>query len=31
VIVFRLCKTVWPLLVARGGGSIINVASASAK
>jgi len=31
VIVFRLCKTVWPLLVARGGGSIINVASTSAK
>jgi NAD(P)-dependent dehydrogenase (short-subunit alcohol dehydrogenase family) len=31
VIVFRLCKTVWPHLVARGGGSIINVASTSAK
>jgi NAD(P)-dependent dehydrogenase (short-subunit alcohol dehydrogenase family) len=30
VIVFRLCKTVWPHLVARGG-SIINVASNSAK
>jgi NAD(P)-dependent dehydrogenase (short-subunit alcohol dehydrogenase family) len=30
VIVFRLCKTVWPHLVARGG-SIINVASTSAK
>jgi NAD(P)-dependent dehydrogenase (short-subunit alcohol dehydrogenase family) len=31
VIVFRFCKTVWPHLVARGGGSIINVASTSAK
>jgi len=31
VIVSRLCKTVWPHLVARGGGSIINVASTSAK
>ena len=31
LIVFRLCKTVWPHLVARGGGSIINVASTSAK
>jgi len=31
LIVFRFCKTVWPLLVARGGGSIINVASTSAK
>jgi NAD(P)-dependent dehydrogenase (short-subunit alcohol dehydrogenase family) len=31
VIVFRLCKTAWPHLVARGGGSIINVASTSAK
>ena len=31
VIVFRLCKTVWPHLLARGGGSIINVASTSAK
>ena len=31
VIVFRLCKIVWPHLIARGGGSIINVASTSAK
>ena len=31
LIVFRFCKTVWPHLVARGGGSIINVASTSAK
>jgi NAD(P)-dependent dehydrogenase (short-subunit alcohol dehydrogenase family) len=31
LIVFRSCKTVWPHLVARGGGSIINVASTSAK
>jgi NAD(P)-dependent dehydrogenase (short-subunit alcohol dehydrogenase family) len=31
LIVFRFCKTVWPYLVARGGGSIINVASTSAK
>jgi NAD(P)-dependent dehydrogenase (short-subunit alcohol dehydrogenase family) len=31
VIVFRMCKTVWPHLLARGGGSIINVASTSAK
>jgi NAD(P)-dependent dehydrogenase (short-subunit alcohol dehydrogenase family) len=31
VIVFRLCKTAWPHLVARGAGSIINVASTSAK
>jgi NAD(P)-dependent dehydrogenase (short-subunit alcohol dehydrogenase family) len=31
VIVFRFCKTVWPHLVERGGGSIINVASTSAK
>jgi NAD(P)-dependent dehydrogenase (short-subunit alcohol dehydrogenase family) len=31
VIVFRLCKTVWPHLVSRGHGSIINVASTSAK
>jgi NAD(P)-dependent dehydrogenase (short-subunit alcohol dehydrogenase family) len=31
VIVFRLCKTAWPHLVARGGGSVINVASTSAK
>jgi NAD(P)-dependent dehydrogenase (short-subunit alcohol dehydrogenase family) len=31
VIVFRLCKTVWPHLLARGGGSIVNVASTSAK
>ena len=31
VIVFRFCKTVWPHLVARGGGSIINTASTSAK
>jgi NAD(P)-dependent dehydrogenase (short-subunit alcohol dehydrogenase family) len=31
VIVFRMCKTVWPQLLARGGGSIINVASTSAK
>jgi len=29
--VFRFCKTVWPHLIARGGGSIINVASTSAK
>ena len=28
---FRFCKTVWPHLIARGGGSIINVASTSAK
>jgi NAD(P)-dependent dehydrogenase (short-subunit alcohol dehydrogenase family) len=31
VIVYRFCKTVWPHLIARGGGSIINVASTSAK
>jgi NAD(P)-dependent dehydrogenase (short-subunit alcohol dehydrogenase family) len=31
LIVFRFCKTVWPHLIARGGGSIINVASTSAK
>src|SRR6202451_3083429 len=31
LIVFRFCKTVWPHLVARRGGSIINVASTSAK
>jgi NAD(P)-dependent dehydrogenase (short-subunit alcohol dehydrogenase family) len=31
VIVFRMGKTVWPQLLARGGGSIINVASTSAK
>jgi NAD(P)-dependent dehydrogenase (short-subunit alcohol dehydrogenase family) len=31
LIVFRFCKTVWPHLVPRGGGSIINVASTSAK
>lgn len=31
VIVFRLCKIAWPHLIARGGGSIINVASTSAK
>ena len=31
LIVFRFCKTVWPHLVQRGGGSIINVASTSAK
>jgi len=31
VIVFRMCKTVRPHLLARGGGSIINVASTSAK
>jgi NAD(P)-dependent dehydrogenase (short-subunit alcohol dehydrogenase family) len=31
LIVFRFCRTVWPHLVARGGGSIINVASTSAK
>ena len=31
LIVFRFCKTVWPHLVTRGGGSIINVASTSAK
>jgi NAD(P)-dependent dehydrogenase (short-subunit alcohol dehydrogenase family) len=30
-IVFLLTKVVWPHLVARGGGSIINVASTSAK
>jgi NAD(P)-dependent dehydrogenase (short-subunit alcohol dehydrogenase family) len=31
LIVFRFCKTAWPHLIARGGGSIINVASTSAK
>jgi NADP-dependent 3-hydroxy acid dehydrogenase YdfG len=31
LIVFRFCKTVWPHLIARGSGSIINVASTSAK
>ena len=31
LIVFRFCKTAWPHLVERGGGSIINVASTSAK
>ena len=30
-IVFHLCRAVWPHLVARGGGSIINVASTAAK
>jgi NAD(P)-dependent dehydrogenase (short-subunit alcohol dehydrogenase family) len=30
-IVFLLCQTAWPHLVKRGGGSIINVASVSAK
>lgn len=30
-LVFLLCKTVWPHLVARGGGAIINVGSTSAR
>ena len=30
-IVFRACKEAWPHLVARGGGSIINVGSASGR
>lgn len=30
-IVFHLCRAVWPHLVARGGGSIINIASTAAK
>jgi NAD(P)-dependent dehydrogenase (short-subunit alcohol dehydrogenase family) len=30
-IVFLLCQTAWPHLVERGGGSIVNVASAAAK
>lgn len=30
-LVFLLCQTAWPYLVKRGGGSIINVASTSAK
>jgi NAD(P)-dependent dehydrogenase (short-subunit alcohol dehydrogenase family) len=29
-VVFLLCKAVWPHLIARGGGSIINFASANA-
>jgi len=31
LMVFRFCKTAWPHMIARGGGSIINVASTSAK
>ena len=30
-LIFLLCRTVWPHLVKRGGGSIINVASSAAK
>lgn len=30
-IVFHLCRAAWPHLVARGGGSIINVASTAAR
>ena len=30
-IIFHLCRAAWPHLVARGGGSIINVASTAAK
>jgi NAD(P)-dependent dehydrogenase (short-subunit alcohol dehydrogenase family) len=29
-IVFLLCKAAWPVLIARGGGSVINFASANA-
>ncbi|MCP1118663.1 SDR family oxidoreductase [Robbsia andropogonis] len=29
-IVFSLCKAAWPVLIARGGGSVINFASANA-
>ncbi|WP_293899484.1 SDR family oxidoreductase [Phenylobacterium sp.] len=30
-IIFHLCRAAWPHLVARGGGSIINIASTAAK
>jgi meso-butanediol dehydrogenase / (S,S)-butanediol dehydrogenase / diacetyl reductase len=30
-IIFHLCRAAWPHLIARGGGSIINIASTAAK